>query len=192
MDASLYRAVNRLAARTGWAHALFIAYAKYGVVLFAALLVAGWWLARRANIDAVAGVVWAGAGALVALGVGQVIGHAIDRARPYAVMPTAHVLITRTSDFSFPSDHATAVGAVAAGLWLVHRRLGVLAAGLAVVMAFARVYVGAHYPGDVAGGLLLGAGIVVALHGAAAKMLAPVLGRLARSPLRLLVAPRHA
>lgn len=56
---------------------------------------------------------WAGAGAVVALGVGQLIGHALDRARPYAVMPNAHVLITRTSDFSVPSDHATAVGAVA-------------------------------------------------------------------------------
>ena len=192
MDASLYRAVNRLATRTGWAHPLFIGYAKYGVLLFAALLLAGWWLARRsADIDAVAAVVWAGAAAVVALGVGQVIGHAIDRARPYAVMPTAHVLISRTSDFSFPSDHATAVGAVAAGLWLAHRRVGVLAGGLAVGMAFARVYVGAHYPGDVAAGLLLGAGIAVALHPFAASLLRPLLGGLAKSPLRLFVAPRQ-
>jgi undecaprenyl-diphosphatase len=193
MDASLYRAVNRLAARTGWAHPLIIAYAKDGVVLFAALLLVGWWLTRRhADISAVAAVAWAGAGALVALGVGQVIGHAIDRARPYSVMPTAHVLITRTSDFSFPSDHATTVGAVAAGLILAHRRLGLLAAGLAVVMAFARVYVGAHYPGDVAGGLFLGAGIVLAFHPAARRRLRPLLRRLAQSPLRRLVAPRQA
>ena len=193
MDASLYRAVNRLAGRTGWAHPLLIAYAKYGLVLFAALLLAGWWLARRsADIDAVAAVVWAGAAAVAALGVGQVIGHAIDRARPYAVMPTAHVLITRTSDFSFPSDHATAVGAVAAGLWLANRRLGLLAAGLGVVMAVARVYVGAHYPGDVAAGLVLGAVTVVALRPVARKVLRPVLARLAESPLRPLVAPRKA
>jgi undecaprenyl-diphosphatase len=193
MDASLYRAVNRLADRTGWAHPLFIGYAKYGVLLFAAFLLAGWWLARRrADIDAVGAVVWAGAAAVVALGVGQVIGHAVDRARPYAVMPTAHVLLTRTTDFSFPSDHATSVGAVAAGLLLAHRRLGLLAAGLAVVMAFARVYVGAHYPGDVAAGLLLGAGIVVALHPFATRILRPLLSRLAQSPLRLLIAPRQA
>ncbi len=193
VDASLYRAINGLAARTGWAHPLFISYAKYGVALFAALLLAGWWLARRrTDINAVAAVVWAGAAAVVALGLGQVIGHAIDRARPYAVLPTAHVLITRTSDFSFPSDHATAVGAVAAGLWLADHRLGVLAAGLAVLMAFARVYIGAHYPGDVAAGLVLGAGIAVALHPFAARGLRPMLGRLAQSPLRLLVAPRRA
>ena len=193
MDASLFRTVNRLAARTGWAHPLFIAYAKYGVALFAALLLAGWWLARRrADVDGMASVIWGGAGALVALGVAQQIGHAVDRARPYAVMPTVHVLITRTSDFSFPSAHATAVGAVAAGLWLAHRRLGAIAAGLALVMAFARVYVGAHYPGDVAAGLLLGAAITVALQPVAARILRPLLGRLAQSPLRNLVVPRRA
>jgi undecaprenyl-diphosphatase len=192
MDASLYRAINRLAARTGWAHPLFIAYAKYGVLVFAVLLLAGWWLARsHTDIDAVAAVVWAGAGAVVALGFGQLLGHAVDRARPYAVMPTAHVLITRTSDFSFPSDHATAVGAVAAGLWLANRRLGLLAAGLGVAMAFARVYVGAHYPGDVAAGLVLGAVTVVALQPVARRVLRPVLARLAESPLRPLVAPRQ-
>lgn len=37
-------------------------------------------------------------------------------------------------------------GAVAAGVWLVNRRLGVIAAIAAVAMALARVYVGAHYP----------------------------------------------
>ena len=85
------RTMNRLADRTGWAHSFLHCHAKYGVIVFAVLLLAGWWLARsRADIDAVAAVVWAGAGAVVALGVGQLIGHAVDRARPYAVMPTAH------------------------------------------------------------------------------------------------------
>ena len=52
-----------------------------------------------------------------------------------------------TKDFSFPSDHATVAGAVAGGLGIVDRRLGRIAVGLAVLMAAARVYVGAHYPG---------------------------------------------
>jgi len=188
VDASLYRFMNRLAGRTGFAHPLFVDYAKYGVALFAVLLLAGWWYARNlADGRALAAVVWGGAGALAALGVGQLIGHLVDRARPYAVIPTAHVLIDRTADFSFPSDHATAVGAVAAGLWLANRRLGVVAGLLALLMAFSRVYVGAHYPGDVVGGLLLGAGTVVVLWPVTDRLTRPIIRRLGDSSLGFLV-----
>ncbi len=66
MDTSLYRWINQLADRTGWAH-----------------------------------------------GTGQLIGGAIDRARPYETLANVHLLVDKTKDFSFPSDHATAAGAVA-------------------------------------------------------------------------------
>ena len=188
VDAALYRQVNRFAHATGFAHPVLVAYAKYGIALFGLLLLAGWWQARRAgDRRAVAASLWGGSGALAALGVAQLIGHVVDRARPYTLMPAAHVLIDRTADFSFPSDHATAVGAVAAGLWLANRRLGRLAAGLAVLMAFARVYVGAHYPGDVLAGLVVGAALVVALWPLARRILQPVLAVVERSPLALLV-----
>jgi membrane-associated phospholipid phosphatase len=188
VDASLYRFVNRLAGRTGFAHPLCVAYAKYGVLLFAVLLLGGWWYSRgTADARSLAAVVWGAGGALAALGAGQLIGHLVDRARPYAVMPTVHVLIDRTSDFSFPSDHATAVGAVTAGLWLANRRLGVVAGLLALLMAFSRVYVGAHYPGDVVAGLLLGAGIVLGLWPLVERLLRPIIRGLGDSPLAFLV-----
>jgi len=60
----------------------------------------------------------------VALGLNQLIGGLIDRARPYETLTDVHLLVSRTTDFSFPSDHAVTVGAVAAGLLLAHRRLG--------------------------------------------------------------------
>jgi undecaprenyl-diphosphatase len=50
-------------------------------------------------------------------------------------------------------------GAVAAGLLLVNRRLGLVAAAAAAIMAFARVYIAAHYPSDVIGGLILGTAV---------------------------------
>ncbi len=83
MDASLYRAVNRLAGRTSWMHWLFVGIARYGIALFAVALLIGWVLARNADSpDGVVAVWWTGGAALVALGVGQVIGNAVDRARP--------------------------------------------------------------------------------------------------------------
>ena len=50
-------------------------------------------------------------------------------------------------------------GAVAAGLLLVSRRLGLVAAVAALLMAFSRVYIAAHYPWDVLAGLALGAAV---------------------------------
>ncbi len=190
MDASLFRWVNRLAAHTGWAHPVFEAIAKYGIVVFAALLVVAYLDGRRHDdLHAVAASVWAAVAALVALEIAQLIGRAVDRARPYDAMPGVHVLIARSADFSFPSDHATTAGAVAVGLLFAgRRRWGVIACCAAIVMAAARVYVGVHYPGDVAAGLVLGAG--VALIGQ--PLVVPLLTRLARristSRMRPLVA----
>jgi undecaprenyl-diphosphatase len=79
-------------------------------------------------------------------------------------LPGALVLVDRSPDPAFPSDHAVMAGAVAAGLWLVSRRLGIAAAVAALLMAFTRVYVGAHWPGDVAVGLAFGAAVVVIGH----------------------------
>jgi len=188
LDARLFRAINHFADRTSWAHGTIAAYAKAGIVVFAALLLAGWWTARSADgPDQMARVLWAGAGALVALGVNQVVGGLVDRARPYETLADVHVLIARTTDFSFPSDHAVTVGAVATGLFLANRRLGVLTGVLALLMAAARVYVGAHYPGDVVAGLLLGA-VVVAVGGLAGiPLLRATVQLVARSPLRPLI-----
>ena len=162
MDQRIFRWINRLADHTGWAHGFFTAYAKYGIVVFAALLLVAYLDGRRVgDLRSIAGSVWAAAAALLALGIGQVVGGAMDRARPYDVMTGVHVLIARTTDFSFPSDHATAVGAVAAGLWISSRRIGIVAAVLAVLMAFARVYVGAHFVSDVVAGLALGAAVAL-------------------------------
>ena len=60
-------------------------------------------------------------------------------------------------DWSFPSNHATIAGALAAATLLLHRRLGLVAVPLAVLAAVSRTFVGVHYPHDVAAGLLLGA-----------------------------------
>lgn len=153
-----FRQVNDFARATGWLHAPVRLWAEYGVVLFALLLLAGWWRARAtADPLRVSAALWAPVGMLLAIGVNQPIGNAIAERRPYDVLHHVLVLVPRSPDFSFPSDHAVMAGAVAAGLWWVDRRLGVVAGLAAVAMAFARVYVGAHYPLDVVAGLALGA-----------------------------------
>ena len=166
MDQNLYLTINRFAARTAWAHPFATAYAKYGVVMFAGILVAAWWRSRRTgDLHQLAGALWSASAAGIALGIGQVIGSLIDRHRPYETLHGVHVLVSRTTDFSIPSDHATAVGAIAIGFWISDRPLGRITVILAALMAFTRVYVGAHYPSDVVAGLALG-GLVAGLGAA--------------------------
>jgi len=76
---------------------------------------------------------------------------------------------------------------VAAGLMLAHRRLGAVAVALALAMAVARVYVGAHYTGDVVAGLILGAVVVIGAARAGIPLLRALTGAVARSPLRPIV-----
>lgn len=161
LDDQAMLAVNAFARHTGWLHAPVLAYAAYGVLLFAVLLITGILTSRSGGTRRLAAAGWACAGTLLAVAVNQPVGHLFAEARPYATHPGLLRLADPTRDFSFPSDHAVMAGAVAAGLLLVSRRLGLVAAAAALVMAFARVYIAAHYPWDVVAGLGLGAAVVV-------------------------------
>ena len=163
MNQWLFEQINAFAKATPWLHGAARAYAGYGVALFAGLLLAGWWIARRSGeVSRVAAPITAGGATLHALAVNQPIVHAVHEARPYTTLTNILVLANRSPDASFPSDHATMAGAVAIGLLIVSRRLGAVAVVAAVLMAFTRVYIAAHYPADVAAGLLL-AGVVAVL-----------------------------
>lgn len=130
---------------------------------------------------------WAPVGVLVALALNQLAVAAVNEPRPYAVLNHPLLLVAATTDPAFPSDHAVMAGAVAAGLWMVSRRLGVLATVAAVTMAAARVYVGAHWPGDVLAGLVLGAAVSLVGYRLLRPLLAASLTRLVRTPLRPLL-----
>lgn len=159
LNDQLFVAINSFARATGWLHGPVLAYANDGVALFALLLFVGLLLVRTDDSRSLAAAGWACLAAPIAVAVNQPVGNAVAEARPYTTHDHLLVLATRSADFSFPSDHAVMAGAVAAGLLLVSRRLGLLVAAAALLMAFARVYIGAHYPWDVAAGLLLGAGV---------------------------------
>ncbi len=186
----MFGEVNELARHTGWLHRPVLDFASYGVVLFALLLMLGWWLARDRGARAMAAALWAGAATLLAVAVNQPLVHGFHEARPYTDHPHLLVLAARSSDYSFPSDHAVMAGAVAAGLWLVDRRLGVVAGFAAALMAFSRVYIAAHYPHDVLAGLAVGVAVVLLGWLVLAGPITWLVTRLGRTPLRPLVANR--
>ncbi|MDT7666574.1 MAG: hypothetical protein QOD04_6130 [Pseudonocardiales bacterium] len=160
----LLMAVNKLARSTPWLHSVVLAYAICGLVVFAELMLAGWWIARRrAELPAVAAAIWTPVGMLLALAVNQPITATFAERRPYLLYPNLLILAQHSLAPGFPSDHAVMAGSVTATLFLVSRKLGWWTALAALLMAFARIYVAAAFPVDVLVGLVLGA--VVSLVG---------------------------
>ena len=187
---SWFRAVDQLARATPWLHVPARVFAEYGVGLFAVLLLLAWWSSRGAGDPGrVAAALWAPVGVLVALGVNQLLVAAIAEPRPYTVLPHALVLVPRSTDPSFPSDHAVMAGAVAAGVLLAHRSraLAWTAVALALLMAATRVYVGAHFPLDVVAGLLVGAVVALASYALVRPLVVRVVALVERTPARPLV-----
>lgn len=182
----LFLAINDVAKETAWLHGAAQVFAKYGVVLFALAILIAYLHARHDAPRVLAASVWTGLGTVIAVGINQPIGNTIGEMRPYGRHPDALLLVSRTTDFSFPSDHAVMAGAVAMGLVLVSRKWGLVAGAGAVLMAVTRVYVGAHYPGDVIAGLVVGGLISLLgwlLVGTALTRLVVVLGETRFAPL---------
>ena len=191
MNTALFDRINAFARDTPGLHAVVAGYANYGVLVFAALLLAGWWTARHSGQpERMAAAVCAGAATLLAVAVNQPIVAAVAEARPYTTHPGILVLAHRSTDPSFPSDHAVMAGAAAAGLFLVSRTLGTVATVAALLMAFSRVYIAAHYPGDVVAGLVLGAAVALACYAVGRRLLTRGIVAASHSRLRPLVTAR--
>jgi membrane-associated phospholipid phosphatase len=191
MDTALMEGVNRFARATGWLHPLATGYAAYGIVVFALLLAAGWWAARRSGDPRrMAAAVIALVAVPLAVALNQPIVYLVARPRPYTAHPGLLVLAQHTTDYSFPSDHATMAGATAAALWLVSRVIGAITSLAAVLIAGARVYIAAHYPGDVLAGLLLGAAVALTLYLLTRAVLTRLVVTAGRTRLRPLLAAR--
>ena len=155
LDAAVTHATNRFAGTSSAIDFLMIWISAIGVPLIV-LAVAGQWWPRTDRQQTRHVLVAAGLSFLLGLALNQLILLFIHRMRPYDSGVT-HLLIARSTDFSFPSDHATATFAIAAA-FLLHemRRLGLWFLAAAVRVTVSRVYVGTHYASDVLGGALTG------------------------------------
>ena len=85
----------------------------------------------------------------------------VARIRPYDYQlqffqKNIPLLIEAQHDFSFPSGHTIASFEAAVALALGHKKLGVAALVLAVLIAFSRLYLYVHYPTDVLTSVVLG------------------------------------
>ncbi|KPH97986.1 phosphoesterase PA-phosphatase related protein [Actinobacteria bacterium OK074] len=188
VDGGLYTSVTDLARHTPHAvNTLIAAWSDYGLALFAVLMLAAWWRARRAGGTAIVRALAAPVIVVVCYAADTLLKSAVDEQRPCRTLHAVTVeACPAAGDWSFPSNHAVIAAAAAITLIRVDRRLGLIAAPAALLMAASRVWIGVHYPHDVAVGLALGAGLAWCLVSLADRA-APLVDRLAGTRLRPLV-----
>lgn len=159
MDARLYLSVNHFVAAHAEIGRIAAAMEKWAVPLFAFATVALWLFdrpggTRKWKLASASALASAGLALLVA----QVVTKVWARPRPFVAHPTAHVWGARSTDPSFPSDHASTSLAIAFTILMFDRLVGSIFVAAAVLVSFGRVVVGAHYPLDVVGGALVALG----------------------------------
>jgi undecaprenyl-diphosphatase len=164
VNGSIFDAINGLAGHATIADDAMKFAAEYVIFGVFALVVASWFV-RSGNDEsrriAVYTAVLTGALSIAAV---MVIQHFYVHQRPFVTRSDVVLLVKHSADASFPSEHATAAFALAAGIAVYRLRYGLLLAALAALISFARVYVGIHYPYDVLGGAAIGGGFALALR----------------------------
>jgi undecaprenyl-diphosphatase len=134
------------------------------VAVVPTLLVALWVWGGRAGRG---GLLASAAAVLLALGINQILGTIYVEPRPFMI-GVGRTLIQHAPDNSFPSDHATLVWTLTAGLIATGAapRWGVAMGIYGLGVAWARVFLGVHFPLD-----MLGSAVVAVAGAGLARLL---------------------
>jgi undecaprenyl-diphosphatase len=164
LDIHLTKAINGLSGQSAFADMAMIAITDFAAPVMVLAVMITWWQ-RSDRRGARHAALAAGLSFILGLALNQIILLIVHRIRPYDAGVT-HLIIAASADPSFPSDHATAAFSIMFAFLFNRQSSKTLAAFLAAgLLAFSRVYVGTHYAGDIAGGILtaMAAAVIVKL-----------------------------
>ncbi|MCE1165129.1 MAG: phosphatase PAP2 family protein [Bacteroidetes bacterium] len=162
IDVTLFRAVNN--ARNGFSNTV-VPWSDKSVLPVSVALPLGFAGLSRANKN------YYDENSAVLLGVSEItsvaftagIKYLIKRERPYAELRNVYSDKNNspTDRYSFPSGHTAMAFSIATSLTLRYPDKPAVIAGsflYAALVGYGRIYLGVHYPSDILGGMLVGAG----------------------------------
>lgn len=96
----------------------------------------------------------------IALTISQSITYGLksllSRERPYKILENLNTFDIILKDYSFPSGHSSASFTIATIIAMTIPRISVIVFPIALIIGISRIYLGVHYPTDVAAGIVLG------------------------------------
>jgi len=129
--------------------------------------------------------------ALVALTISKLIGLVWFHPRPF-LAGVGHTYLAHAPDSSFPSDHATGMFSVALALAICQlheaRRFGMALLVLGLAVAWARVFLGVHWPLDMVAAFIVSAVSAILVNTHAGGALAATLVRVLQTVYRRVLA----
>jgi undecaprenyl-diphosphatase len=160
---TLFAALNAHAGLTGWQLSGAVFAAEWLIFLMPLSLVMLWFGGGAGREVALRAFI----AAACALTINGLIGQFWYSPRPF-VLDIGQTFLLHDPDSSFPSDHATSIFSVALVLAFSRvqeaRRIGWMLLPLALVVAWSRVYLGVHWPKDMAGALMVSASMALLVN----------------------------
>ncbi|HLZ29433.1 MAG TPA: phosphatase PAP2 family protein [Chloroflexota bacterium] len=154
MDAALVLGLYHWATGQAWLANLVVVVAQNGIFVLPIVVAVRGFQTLVDGDRLREAIIAGGAAAVLAFAIGLVLERTLHRPRPFLELGFPP-LFPHADDSSFPSDH-TLVGIALVGplLWRASRTGSVLVAW-GLVVGFARVCAGVHYPSDILGSAFL-------------------------------------
>ncbi|MDX2319923.1 MAG: undecaprenyl-diphosphatase [Moritella sp.] len=154
LNNNLFLAINQFAGQNKFTDYIFMFFAEAMPYLFIILVIGIWF---RSDEQTKRFLIGATLASVVGITINSLIAQVYFHPRPF-MNDLGTTLVAHAPNSSFPSDHTTFMFCIAFSL-LFHQATKKLALGLtvfAIIGGLSRVYIGVHYPFDIAAASVMG------------------------------------
>lgn len=155
MDIALFEWINQWAGQNQVMDQLVMLLSKFGPVVCCFPFVWLWFTRKGNRRQNRMLALFAIAALALALGMNKVIEMIYFRPRPFTVLDVNLLSDKSALDPSFPSNHSTGAFTLAFILFWKRKKTRTILLVFAALIALSRLYIGVHYPTDIAAGAIV-------------------------------------